>query len=69
MARILIKEHMSLPNWAVAVIVGLILNMIMVAYSAGTIVNRLDILMDRFGYLEIRFNDHLKEQHNIRGVQ
>ena len=59
---------MSLPNWAVTILVGLILNMIMVAYSAGMIVNRIDTIMGRFNYLEIRFNEHLRESDNLRGL-
>lgn len=65
----LLNERVNLPNWAITVIVGLILNMVMVAFSAGMIVNRIDGLTKQFDYLENRFYDHLKEQHNLRGLK
>ena len=68
MARI-VNERVNLPNWAITIIVGLILNMIMVAFSAGMIVNRIDGLTKQFDYLELRFYDHLKDQHKMRGLE
>jgi len=49
-----------MPSWAIALLCGLILNFLTVAYSAGLIVNRVETLQERFHYLEMRFNDFVE---------
>jgi hypothetical protein len=55
-----VQERIPMPPWAVVLFVGLILNLLMIAYSAGLIVSRVGTLQDRFNYLEMRFNEFVE---------
>lgn len=53
-------DKIPLPSWVAVLICGLILNLLLVAYSAGMISNRIEILQERFNYLEMRFNEFVE---------
>jgi hypothetical protein len=55
-----VQTEAPMPSWVITLLVGLILNLLLVAYSAGLIVSRVGTLQDRFNYLEMRFNEFVE---------
>lgn len=58
--QLAMPDKIPLPSWVAVLICGLILNLLLVAYSAGMISNRIEILQERFNYLEMRFNEFVE---------
>lgn len=58
--QLAMSDKIPMPSWVAVLICGLILNLLLVAYSAGMISNRIEILQERFNYLEMRFNEFVE---------
>jgi len=54
------RDTVAVPRWIFMIIVGLLMNVLGLAFTAGILYNKIDTLEKRFIVYEERFYDYIK---------